>query len=149
MWPDDPYLVKLGKVSYAASYLEALILNDLGRFPDDLPADLLDAEALSVLSNKVLAEKLRGAVVADQSIARWLTVAADELDKARAVRNDVLHARPVTDSEARQRLMRWQDPTRTGWLPAGNNMLSDEVIDDALRLIEGAISAVQAAHIRP
>jgi hypothetical protein len=111
-FPEDEYVLAIGKLAYAVSYLEWGVLGDLPHI-SGLPQEL-SLERLAGLSTGQIAKRLKEpavlAKVIDVRLREWLSLAGDILAAASSVRNSILHARPATIG-GHQRLYRW-DPVR-------------------------------------
>lgn len=112
-YPDDDYLVRLGKLVYAVGYLEWLSLGDLPGLKG-LPRSLSLA-ALEGLTTRDIAKRLMDsdelAKVRASAVRDWLREAGQHLLEVGDKRNNVLHARPASHLVEDPRLNR-RDPTR-------------------------------------
>jgi hypothetical protein len=107
-YPDDAYISLVGRLAYAVTYLEGLVVNDLYRLRHHLPAELtlekLAGEPTGVIGKLVT----RHAQEASHPVVvAWLDAAGPILSKAAKIRNPVLHARPATTPDNKQQLFRW------------------------------------------
>ena len=106
-FPEEPYVALLGQVAYAVSYVEWLLLGDLGRLPDlpeQLSVDKLAGHTTARIAREVDA---RLSEVSHPDVRRFLEVCAQALHTLAPLRNHILHARPAT-IEGVQRLNRWR-----------------------------------------
>lgn len=124
--PDAAYLEAIGRHAYLVSSLEWSVLGDLPHLPG-LPAGLT-VEALAGETTGRIAKALRTAapLVRDKRTRRWLEAGAEALEDASEQRNHLLHARPATDSEGRQRLYRWRRRTTKGGTVTDAFFITDE-----------------------
>ncbi|MGJ9405759.1 hypothetical protein ACHABQ_05485 [Nesterenkonia aurantiaca] len=115
--PEREYLARIGELAYSVSSLEWTLLGDLRRLAVDLPNEvsLADLEWRSTGGIALRIEKHALGMSAGP-IKDYLLVAADAFKAVSLLRNDLLHARPATDSMGRQRLNRAQtnDKRTTG-----------------------------------
>jgi hypothetical protein len=137
-FPGNEYLIRIGRVAYSVSYLEALILNDLAHAPGI--SDALSAEALAMdptgRIRDVIERELQNST--DPESKEWLIACVHALSVASRHRNDVLHARPITNSEGEQELLRW-DGRKS---PPATTAITMEVMLTWLEEIEVAMSEV-------
>jgi hypothetical protein len=107
-YPDDEYLLLIGRFAYAVTYLEGAVLGDLSRHAAVLPLELT-VDALAGKSTGLIAGTIRDHVrkVPDSAVAAWLAAGAEHLAAAATLRNPVLHARPAT-IDGQQRLRHWK-----------------------------------------
>jgi hypothetical protein len=109
-WPEDAYLLQVGKVVYSIASIEGLLIFDLQRMPT----------AVGGLSPGALAGKTTTGIgrrflelapsVPEQPWREYLARGGEALVDLGPKRNSVLHARPAT-IEGAQRLLRWRlDP---------------------------------------
>jgi hypothetical protein len=105
-YPDDGYLLKIGRLAYAVTYLEGMVLFDLPGTGRQLPTAVTLAE-LGGKPTGVIAGRLRNNApqLADPALREYLVAAGDALAAVATIRNAVLHARPATIDE-QQRLNR-------------------------------------------
>lgn len=110
-WPEDEYLLQVGRVVYSVASIEGLLIFDLSRMP----------EKVEGLSPKTLAGKTTTTIgrrflelapaVSDQPWQNYLRRGGEALQDLGPKRNSVLHARPAT-IDGEQRLHRWRvEPT--------------------------------------
>jgi hypothetical protein len=129
-YPDDEYVLKIGRLCYAVSYLEWGFLGDLPdlaeRLPSGFEVDKLAGKTTGTLAGLAAAASKESS---DPEITRWLSVAAEQLKAVAELRNHALHARPATIKE-KQRLYRW----RVGDAFA----VTDEWLDEAIVEVERA-----------
>ena len=111
-FPEDDYLLALGRISYSVGYLEWAVLGHLPQIPD-LPSEL-DLRALVGRTTGGIGRQLQNptvvAKVVNPALRAWLQEAGQRLIRVAELRNSVLHARPAT-VKGQQRLHRW-DPER-------------------------------------
>ncbi|GAA2574281.1 hypothetical protein [Pseudonocardia hydrocarbonoxydans] len=105
-YPDDGHLLKIGRLAYAVTYLEGMVLFDLPGTGAQLPT----AITLAKLGGKptgLIARLLRDHAphLADPALREYLVAAGDALAAVATIRNAVLHARPATIDD-QQRLNR-------------------------------------------
>lgn len=103
-YPDDGYLLKIGRLAYAVTYLEGMVLFDLPGTGTQLPTAITLAE-LGGKPTGVIAGRLRDHApqLADPALREYLVAASDALAAVATIRNAVLHARPATIDEQQQR----------------------------------------------
>lgn len=131
--PDDEYLLRLGKVAYAVSYVEWTVLGDLYGLRDRLPANLT-VQHLAGKTTGSIAKALRDALpeIADPEVHEFIEASAEVLADLSTRRNQVLHARPATTEDGRQRLLRYRP------LPDGLEemfWIDDQFLDDLMATI--------------
>lgn len=106
MWPDDDYLIQIGRAVYAVTYMESMVINDLQRI-DGLSPGL--ADELSERTTGQIARRLEHeaeALPAGKG-QDFLRLASAHLKAMAAKRNSLMHARPITaDDSGTQRLHR-------------------------------------------
>ena len=140
--PEPDYLQRIGEVAYVASSLEWTLLGDLNRLSDRLP----DYFSLDVLEQKTMGRissmtKQAAEQCGDPEIRRYLETTARALDVVKNVRNDVLHAHPVTMSpDGTQHLYRLGANGQRFWI-------DDEWLDRKMKEVDQAIKDVNA--VRP
>jgi len=106
-FPDDSYVTLIGRVAYAISYVEWLLLGDLSRLPD-LPEQLTVGSLAGKPTGRIASEvDAHLPAVPDPEVRRFLSVSAQALHDLAPLRNHILHARPATIDGA-QRLNRWR-----------------------------------------
>jgi hypothetical protein len=135
MFPDDAYLSKLGRVSYAVALVESTVLADLARLPGLPPA--LTNRKLAGRTVEAIARALTDpanlAKVTDPTTRAHLDTAGEELTTAARLRHALTHAR-AADPDEQPRLHRRPDhdtggtDITTAWLDRAQADL-----DDALR----------------
>lgn len=111
--PSDPeYTALIGQVAYEVSWLEGLVLFDLPRL--GLPDTVLDMTALMAQPTGIIAQGIVDALasVEDPAVYSWLETSGKALAAIAVGRSHVLHARPATTPDGKQRLLR--DRTRNG-----------------------------------
>lgn len=137
-YPDDDYLIKLGKLAYSVGYLEWAILGNLPGLKN-LPASI-DVTNLVGQTTHGIGEIVAGsqtlAQVSDAGVKAWLREGGKALKEAAPDRNRVLHARPATDPEGRQRLYRW-DPKR-----GDIGFVTDDELDELLSRMDDRLRRV-------
>lgn len=140
--PEPDYLQRIGEVAYVASSLEWTLLGDLNRLsdrlPDDFSLDVLEQKTMGRISSmtKQVAEQC-----GNPEIRRYLETTARALDVVKNVRNDVLHAHPVTMSpDGTQRLYRLGNNGQRFWI-------DDEWLNRKMEEVDQAIKDVNA--VRP
>lgn len=122
-WPEDDYLMQLGKVVYAIASIEGLLIFDLPRL-DNSTVEL----SVGALAGKTTTQIGRRLVDLAPSIGEhgwraYLTRGGEALLDLGQKRNAVLHARPAT-IEGHQRLHRWRiNPTEI--MPISSDYLSE------------------------
>lgn len=108
MYPEDAYILAIGKLAYSVTYLEGQILFDLPHLPG-LPTQL-DVRSLAGRSTgqlgRIFQDQAVLSQVADLQVRAWLQAGGKHLSEAARLRNAVLHARPATVN-GEQRLHRW------------------------------------------
>ena len=111
-YPEDEYVIAIGKLAYAVSYLEWAILGDLPHIsglPPQIGIEALTGKTTGGIAD-VIGSRAVLAQVSDPVIQNWLSEASTHLKAVSQARNGILHARPATIN-GRQRLNRW-DPSR-------------------------------------
>jgi hypothetical protein len=143
-YPEDSYLAKVGRLAYAVSGLEWLVLGDLPGLQARLPSELT-VTALAGQTTGAIARRIAEARpdVHDSELQRWLSVSARCLHLAAEIRSHVLHARPAT-IEGRQRLYRW----RIGREVADTFAITDEWLDEQLFRLDSFSRELNAARVR-
>lgn len=144
--PELSYLARVGEVAYFVSSLEWLVLGDLHRFAADLPTELSLTE-LEPQTTGGIATKIKAAIPKiDQGPTKeYLTAAYHALCEASRIRNDVLHARPATDPDDRQRLLRAETVNRE---TTGRRVWIDDAwFDEALRKLNALLTTI--TEVRP
>jgi hypothetical protein len=143
-FPDEDYLLALGRLSYAVSYLEWTVLGDLPRvsgLPPELQLRALVGNTTGAMGRRMGDARLL-AKVADPKVRAWLEAAGEHLVEVAARRNSVLHARPAT-VEGRQRLHRW-DPTRGEFYTVTDQLLEEILVDIKERI--GNLGTLRIAY---
>ncbi len=136
-WPEDDYLLKLGKVIYSIASIEGLLIFDLSSLPEQVEG--LTPQDLARHTTTTIGRRLiRGATsVVDPAWRTYLDRGGRALLALGPNRNAVLHARPAT-IEGRQRLHRWRlDPPEV--LPISSTHLEEmlEEIESHRRAVSG------------
>ena len=134
-YPEDEYLLWLGRVNYSVSYFEWSILGDLPHIPG-LPSEFSieslhggsTGQIANALKNKTALQK-----VSDTKTVEWLSAAGNHLEQIAVARNSILHARPATASSGKQRLNRW-DSRSAEFFMVEIDKMSDIVEDIDVRL---------------
>ena len=94
-FPEEPYVALLGQVAYAVSYVEWLLLGDLGRLPD-LPEQLsVDKTRRPHDRPDRQGGRRSSSEVSHPDVRRFLEVCAQALHTLAPLRNHILHARPA------------------------------------------------------
>ena len=136
--PDGAYLERIGTVAYLTSSVEWTILGDIPRLGDRLPPTINLNDLAGKTTGKIGRLLSRYAPqVAEPGLAAYLTAAGDALTEIADMRNTVLHARPATQPDGRQRLYRW--------LPSGSSLF---VIDEVLDRMIGRIDELHLAVLQ-
>jgi hypothetical protein len=120
---DPAYVARLGAALYAYLSVEWVIIELLGGLRSDR-----DASWAAGQTSGTIARSFANAIAENdpRSLGRaWINLTT--------IRDDIVHARPATDSEGRQRLYRWA-PSRH----AQARIISDEVLDDFVGGLETA-----------
>lgn len=110
-WPEDEYLLQVGRVVYSVASIEGLLIFDLSRIPTSVEG--LSPRALAGRTTTAIGRCLleRARSVPDQLWQDYLARGGEALADLGPKRNSVLHARPAT-IEGEQRLHRWRlEPT--------------------------------------
>lgn len=105
--PEDDYLRAIGELAYRVSSLEWSILGDMKAL--GVPPEELDVNDLIGRTTGRIARELRASAKHwddRPALQAWALRAAEALGAIAKRRNHVLHARPATDPEGRQRLYR-------------------------------------------
>jgi hypothetical protein len=108
------------------------MLGDLPGLASALP-ESLRLEDLAGETTGVIGRRLAEATVDDPALKAWLTRGGEALQAVAGRRSSVLHARPATDEEGRQRLYRW-DATRRQAFWVTDEYL-DELVEDIGKLM--------------
>ncbi len=107
MYPEDDYLTLLGRALYSMNYCEYLAIEVTCWLDKNL-----DFARLAGSEGGAIADALKAAVaLAGPSVPVEAVEIANQFGLLVYDRNDVIHARPSTDNQGRQRLFRWA-PTR-------------------------------------
>lgn len=95
-WPEDEYLLQLGRVVYSVASVEGLLLFDLPRMP--LEIEGLSPDALAGKTTTAIGKRLLelAPTIPDQPWRRYLSRGGKALEDLGPKRNSVLHARPAT-----------------------------------------------------
>lgn len=137
-FPEDEYLIKLGKVIYSMSYHEWSIMGDLLYIigNDKIPGVEIARQEVRNLFSKTsgqIAEFFRqkSAVVSDNDLKKWLKAAGDAIETIDK-RNDVIHSHPITNKAGKQRLYRNKKHFE----------ISDDFLDDTISELSDLCSDV-------
>lgn len=109
-WPEDDYLLDLGKVVYSIASIEGMLLFDLPRMTERFVG--LTPSALAGETTTTIGKRLRhvALTIPNPAWSSYLARGAEALEDLGPKRNAVLHARPAT-IDGEQRLHRWRlDP---------------------------------------
>jgi hypothetical protein len=142
-YPNEAYLVRLGKLAYAVGYLEWAMLGDLPHI-NGLPATL-DISKLVGRTTTKIGEALCGSgtldAVEDRNVREWLRTGGEALKEAAPDRNQVLHARPATFGDGQQRLYRWEPRRHEAF------WITDDVLDEIIDRMYERLRAID--RLRP
>jgi hypothetical protein len=122
-WPEDDYLMQLGKVVYAIASIEGLLILDLPRMENSVAG--LSVEELAGKTTTEIGKRLVDLApsIGEQGWRAYLTRGGEALLDLGPKRNSVLHARPAT-IEGHRRLHRWRiNPTEI--MPISSDYLSE------------------------
>jgi hypothetical protein len=110
-WPEDEYLIELGKLIYSIASLEGLLLSDLPRMPTTI-AELSPKELAGHTTTGIGRQLLTLAPsIQDRAWREYIGRGGEALVDLGPKRNSILHARPAT-IDGRRRLHRWRlEPT--------------------------------------
>jgi len=120
-YPEDDYLLLLGRLVYAVGYLEWSVLGELPSAQIERLAGQTTGALGSSLAGRPTLRK-----VADSALREWIRKGGKELQEVAPKRDMVLHARPATDPDERQRLYRWH-PRREE-----SEWITDELLNQIL-----------------
>jgi hypothetical protein len=139
-YPDDEYVLLLGKLSYSVSYFEWMVLGDLphiSHLPEEFRLEKLAGLSTGQIANAFKNKKAL-ASMPDVRTREWITAASAHLEAIAEARNTILHARPATSSAGLQRLNRW-DVKRKQTFMIETHMLEGIIadIDDRIRDMNG------------
>jgi len=139
-YPEDSYLIQVGRLAYAVSSLEWSVLGDLTHHASALPAALAIGTLAGQTTGKI-AEKIKQHLnaVQDNAVREWLKTSADALTEASIIRNHFLHARPATIDD-QQRLYRWR-LTPNDAFPITDQWLADQI--DRIETLSAAVSTLR------
>ncbi|KAA1430443.1 hypothetical protein [Mycolicibacter arupensis] len=145
--PEDDYVLLIGQLAYTVSYLEWIILGDLPGLAQHVPASLT-VSALAGKSTGQIAGALAKAApnIGDDAVRAYVECAGRLLGEAANVRNDVLHARPATSPDHRQRLYRWRPAT--GQKRHSAFFIDTAWLERAIDQLSEAVSALSASRVR-
>lgn len=110
-WPEDEYLLQVGRVVYSVASIEGLLISDLPRMP--LQVEGLSPRALASETTTTIGRCLvkLAPTIPDRPWQDYLLRGGVALKDLGPKRNSVLHARPAT-VDGEQRLHRWRlEPT--------------------------------------
>ncbi len=141
-FPEDDYLLLLGRVSYGVSMVEWKLLGDLSRLRG-LPPEISVEELAWRTTGGIADEVVRHlAKVEDVDVRAYLEVCVAQLRILRPMRNDILHARPATINGA-QRLYRWV--RRSGSVRAF--AIDEARLESILQRVDQAVTAINAVRL--
>lgn len=144
--PEDEYLLKIAKVTYAIQYLEWSMLGDLfsdtlnQRYPSYQLAE--KAKAMTRDTSGQICSKLDDlaqATAGDAELSKWLTEGAAALRAVYCRRNRAIHARPCTTPEGKQRLYRW--------IPEEQLLIDEKFLDELLLEISDNTCNISKARL--
>lgn len=155
--PDPDYLARIGEIAYTVSSMEWKLLGDIDRLADALPVELtlgkLDPCTTGGIEH-ALRDCLAGQKIEDGPVKDYLEAARQALKVAFPIRNAVLHARPATDPEGRQRLYRTEYVNERGSDGKKGHkrlearfFIDGDWFDDSLRKLNEQIAKLNA--VRP
>lgn len=144
--PEDEYVLLIGQLAYMVSYLEWIIMGDLPRLAHQVPASLT-VEALAGKSTGQIAGALAKAApaIGDDAVRAYVECAGRVLGEAAERRNDVLHARPATSPDRRQRLYRWKPADGRG--AARTFFIDTAWLERAIDELSEAVSALCGVRV--
>lgn len=141
--PAPSYFQKLGEVSYEISGLEWLVIEVIRRLDPSVSISDLSAMTAGGIAEQLISKVATNRLgVLDSEQQRQLASMAAEFDALRWLRNDVIHARPATTPDGRQRLYRWapaMNPPTTRWI-------DDDFLDELLPRIKALSYRVSACR---
>lgn len=141
--PEPEYLDLIGELAYKVSYLEWGVIGDLAAARDQGVITTEQVRDMQAATTAGIARQLRdvaGTWHGRPKLTAWAQRAAAALEDAAEQRNHVLHARPATDEDGRQRLLR--DRTRRDgtrdlfWITSEFLREQVRVIDEHLNELE-------------
>jgi len=141
-FPEDDYLLALGRIVYAVTYLEWQVLGDLeliSGLPEEFKVESLVGKSTGQIGSQLSDEALL-AQVADPETRGWLRAGGEHLKQVAVPRNSMLHARPAT-VDGEPRMYRWdisrgETFTITGaWLEDFLSELDDRSEDMSARRV--------------
>lgn len=155
--PDTAYLARIGEIAYTVSSIEWTLLGDLSRLADALPVDLT-LDKLETCTTGGIERALRDCLakqnIEDGPVKDYLEAARQALKVAFPIRNAVLHARPATDLDGRQRLFRAEYVRERGSKGEKAHrrlenrfFIDDDWFDDSLRTLNQQVTKLNA--VRP
>jgi hypothetical protein len=110
-WPEDEYLLQVGRVVYSVASVEGFLLSDLPRMPvavEGLSPDALAGKTTTVIGRRLLE---LAPTIPVRPWRDYLSRGGEALEDLGPKRNAILHARPAT-IDGEQRLHRWRlEPT--------------------------------------
>ena len=138
-FPDEQYLVLVGRLAYSASYAEGLILFDLPHLPG-LPPEL-STTSLESRTTGQIADHIEHHLdrIDNRDVAIYLEACSEGLRRIRDLRNDLLHARPATTVDGLQRLLRRLRDGEPFWI-------TDEWIESSIELLDQHLSEMKATR---
>lgn len=127
-WPEDDYLLQLGKVVYSVASIEGLLIFDLPRMPamiEGLTPKHLAGKTTTVIGKRLLT---LAPSIEDGDWREYVERGGEALVDLGPKRNSVLHSRPATVG-GEQRLHRWRlEPTEVMSISAPHlDQLLDEI----------------------
>ncbi len=144
-FPEDDFVLQIGRAAYAISYIEGGLLGDLARLPG-LPPEL-SIDNLAWRTTGGLGAEIRQhlAGVSDARAQAFLAACAKWLTRLAGPRNDILHARPATIGNA-QRPFRWVRKDR-GRGPVEAFPIDEAALQSILELVDDAIEEINAVRL--
>jgi hypothetical protein len=145
MLPDRDYLALIGELAYRVSYLEWLVLGDLGNAlprPTGIDVPSLMGKSTGQIAGAV-AQAARG-WGEELELLRFGELAAEALGDVSQRRNHVLHARPATTEVGKQMLL------RDRWKGNGqreNFWITPEYLREQIAAVEDWTSRLQAIRL--
>ena len=115
--PEDEYLADLERVVYMLNGLEWLVIEVIRRLDTSTEVGLLAGMTSSGIAEQ-LSSKIKNSVGLSPEQVTALQQLAGDYSRLPEIRNDVVHARPATMPDGKQRLYRWA-PSKaifTGWI---------------------------------
>jgi thioester reductase-like protein len=103
--PEEEYLAGVGRAVYCVAYTEWLVIEVVRRLDPNASIARLAGRTTGQIADH-FATAVEHAPIAVALQANLRPIAADWKQLV-SLRNDVVHARPATDPQGRQRLYRW------------------------------------------